>query len=233
MHCDNCHDQADPEAAATVSVATNILALHDEEEGDDYPAGHTTLLMQRRPVLCAECHASNALAAPGLAGVPSLSNAMHAKHAEEVPNTVEGCYNCHPGPTTKCLRDVMSQQEGMGCPDCHGTMEDVAQNATPWFAEPRCDTCHDDGSHNQDQALYRMSSEHGGIYCAGCHDSPHAIAPSREANDAIKFLAWQGHAGPVDSCTVCHATQPTAEGPHGLLAPPVLERQVYLPAMAH
>lgn len=232
MHCDNCHDQADPEAAATRSIATNILALHDEEEGGNYPAGHTTLLMQRRPVLCAECHASNALGAPGLTGVPSLSNAMHAKHAEEVPNSVEGCYNCHPGPTTKCLRDVMSQQEGMGCPDCHGTMQDVAQNATPWFVEPRCDACHDDGTHNQDQALYRMSSGHGGISCAGCHDSPHAIAPSREANDAIKFMAWQGHAGPVDSCTVCHATQPTAEGPHGLMAPPVLDRQVYLPAMA-
>ncbi len=64
-----------------------------------------------------------------------------------------------------------------------------------------------------------MSSEHGGVYCAACHDSPHAIAPSGEANDAIKFIGLQGHEGPVDTCIVCHASWPTDAGPHGLTAP--------------
>jgi hypothetical protein len=69
-----------------------------------------------------------------------------------------------------------------------------------------------------------MSRGHGGVYCEGCHDSTHAVAPSREANDGIKFLALQGvnkAIGDDDRCIVCHATLPTAAGPHGITATPV------------
>jgi len=41
-------------------------------------------------------HASNALGMTGQPGIPSLSNAMHEKHAGKVPDTLAGCYNCHP-----------------------------------------------------------------------------------------------------------------------------------------
>jgi hypothetical protein len=221
MHCDYCHSDngvANPDVA-TGSVTQNILTLHDEEEMDEYPPGHTGPLMGRRPVLCAECHSSNALGAPGVVDLPSLSRAMHDKHKEKVHPGLTGCYSCHPGPRTQCLRDVMAQG-GMDCIDCHGDMEVVAENPSPWLNEPRCDNAACHGSdYQQDQALYRMSQEHGGVYCAGCHDSPHAIAPSREPNDRIKFIAWQGHAGALDTCTVCHATAPTGEGPHGIVAP--------------
>ena len=90
----------------------------------------------------------------------------------------------------------------------------------PWVNEPTCADagCHDDGSHEQDQALYRLSRDHGGVYCAGCHDSPHAIAPSREPADAIKFVGWQGYPGTLDNCIVCHTSLPADAGPHGLLA---------------
>lgn len=230
MRCDACHYDNGVENIATGRVETNILTLHDAEHMDEYPAGHTGALMDRRPVLCAECHASNALGAPGVAGVPNLSKAMHDKHAEQVPSALEGCYSCHPGPQTQCLRDTMSQA-GMTCVDCHGTMEQVAENPSPWLNEPRCDSAGCHGSvYQQNQALYRMSAEHGGVYCAACHDSPHAIAPSTESNDAIKFIEWQGHAGPVDTCTVCHTTQPTGAGPHGIIAP-VYDEFLFLPAV--
>lgn len=215
MHCDNCHSDGGVENISTGRVETNILTLHDRENADEYPAGHDTPLMDRRPVLCAECHQSNALGKPGLGDIPSLSRAMHSKHKEEVPNTIDGCYQCHPGPQTQCLRDTMSQA-GMECTDCHGSMENVAHNPQPWLNEPRCDTCHDDGKHDQNQALYRLSKDHGGLYCAACHDSPHAIAPSAEPSDNIKFIELQGHSGTLQRCTVCHATQPQAPGPHGL-----------------
>ncbi|MCB9135319.1 MAG: cytochrome c3 family protein [Anaerolineales bacterium] len=220
MRCDNCHYDGAIDDIATGRVETNILTLHDQENAEDYPPGHDTPLMDRRPILCAECHASNALGAPGLPEIPSLSKAMHEKHAGEVTNDLDGCYNCHPGPETQCLRDVMSQQEGMDCIDCHGNMENVSTNPNPWLNEPRCDNtdCHG-SSYAQDQPLYRNSAEHGGIYCAACHDSPHAIAPSREANDQIKFINLQGHVGPLDTCTVCHTTQPTDAGPHGIVIP--------------
>jgi hypothetical protein len=223
MHCDNCHSdngQGNDEIATGV-VEQNILTKHDQENMGEYPPGHQGALMDRRPVLCAECHSSNALNAPGAPGVPSFSNAMHSKHAGKVSNDLQGCYNCHPGPQTECLRDVMSTDYAMDCIDCHGNMEQVSQNPNPWFNEPRCDNaaCHG-SAYQQDQALYRMSKEHGGVYCEACHDSTHAIAPSNQTNDAIKFVAWQGHAGPLDTCTVCHTVQPTGAGPHGITAGP-------------
>ena len=79
------------------------------------------------------------------------------------------------------------------------------------------------------QALYRLSKERGGMYCEGCHDSPHAIAPADQPNDAIKFLGWQGRNGPLYTCTVCHATLPEGTGPHSILAPMVPSAWVYLP----
>jgi hypothetical protein len=209
MHCDNCHSdhgQANPDIS-TGKVETNILTLHDHEA--------ETNLMNSRPVLCASCHASNALGTTGELEVPNLSKAMHEKHAEAVPNTIAGCYNCHPGPQTQCLRDVMFQK-GLTCINCHGPMEWVAQNTNPWLNEPRCDnaTCHG-SQYAQDQTLYRQSTGHGGLFCEACHDSTHAIAPSLQPNDGIKFMALQGQAGPLLHCTVCHVTKPTNGGPHG------------------
>ena len=210
MRCDNCHSDG-AFGITTGKVETNILTLHDKLSLSKYPAGHTTPLMQNRPVLCAECHSSNALGAPGAAGVASLSNAMHTMHDGKVPNTTDGCYNCHPGPTTKCLRDVMSR-DGLGCVDCHGTMAKVKANPNPWLNEPRCENCHDNV--HQNNALYRLSTGHGGLYCEACHDSTHAIARSTQPNDAIKFINLQGTAGTLRKCTVCHLTQPTSGGPH-------------------
>lgn len=213
MHCDYCHSDGGVEDISTGKVETNILTLHDNENAEDYPSG-TGLLMNNRPVLCAECHASNALGEPGVNGIPSLSRAMHEKHDGEVANTLEGCYSCHPGPTTECLRDVMSTEHNMDCIDCHGDMQDVSRNPNPWLNEP---TCSDSGCHTditQNQPLYRNSTAHGGIYCAACHDSPHAIAPSREANDSIKFFQLQNQDGPLSQCTVCHITQPEMVDPH-------------------
>jgi hypothetical protein len=216
MHCDTCHKDngvASP-AIATGRVETNILTLHDQRNQGDYPTGHKGALMGRRPVLCAECHASNALGAPGAGDVPNFSKAMHRRHSglPSLPNTMDSCYQCHPGPNTQCLRDTMFK-EGMTCIDCHGTLAQVSQNPNPWLNEPRCDTCHT--SIILDQPLYRHSTGHKGIRCAACHDSPHAIAPTNQGNDAIKFLGWQGKNGPLSKCTVCHLTQPTKSMPHG------------------
>ena len=213
MHCDYCHSDGGVENISTGRVETNILTLHDRENSGDYPAGKGPL-MQNRPVLCGECHGTNALGLPGVSGIPSLSRAMHSKHSGKVENTLQGCYSCHPGPTTKCLRDVMSNEHQMDCIDCHGNMEQVSRNTSPWLKEPTCSQsgCHTDITQNQ--PLYRNSTAHGGIYCAACHDSPHAIAPSSEANDAIKFFQLQNAAGPLSKCTVCHITQPEMVDPH-------------------
>jgi hypothetical protein len=231
MHCGDCHYDGGVEGIATGSVERNILRLHDMENANEYlqyDLPVTTPLWLNTPVRCSSCHASNATGLPYVAGIPNLSRAMHERHAEEVPTGRDGCYKCHPGPQTQCQRDVMTVKYGIECPACHGTMSNVANNPNPWLNEPRCDAagCHPSYTYPAG-VLYRNAADHGGIYCEGCHDSPHAIAPSREANDRIKFIALQGYAGALRKCGVCHETVETlVAGPHGL--GPLLPK-AYLP----
>jgi len=225
MHCEYCHDNngIGNRGISTGIVELNILSAHDREHFSDYPPGLKTLLVDSTPVRCSECHQSNATGHPGIEEVPNLSHAMHELHQYDPEN----CYDCHPGEQTQCLRGVMSHQYGMTCTDCHGGMEDVAsEDRDPWLDEPRCDNdgCHPDHTYPAD-LLYRQATGHYGIYCEGCHDSPHAIAPSREANDQIKFIALQGTPDHLTTCTVCHASEPYGAGPHGTM----VYASVYLP----
>jgi hypothetical protein len=103
------------------------------------------------------------------------------------------------------------------CLTCHGNMGQVAQKTNPWLEEPRCATCHQSQFAENPNTLYRNSLGHGGVYCEACHDSTHAIAPSTLPNkDGLKFFQLQGHNGPIDTCTVCHASTPSGAGPHGI-----------------
>lgn len=213
--CANCHaDDGDATMNSgiqpTGNVKANILAVHDLRS--------KTTLSSQKPVLCASCHGSNALGLPGVAGVKSLSNSMHSHHQNlpDITPDTDGCYNCHPGPQTKCLRDTMSEHFSLNCVDCHGEISQVAKNPQPWLNEPRCETCHG-AAYAPDQPLYQNSRGHGGLYCSACHDSPHAIAPSREASDGIKFVQLQGDPGTLRKCTVCHLTKPNIMFWHGNL----------------
>lgn len=85
----------------------------------------------------------------------------------------------------------LSNQATLPPYNCHGTLMIVAQNPGPWLNEPKCSQCHA-ASYDTDQPLYRQSAGHGGIFREGCHDSIHAIAPSREVNAGIKFVDLQG-----------------------------------------
>lgn len=197
MNCQHCHFEPG------VSVATNILRHHDELHG-------TTLLSQK-PVVCAACHADNALGTTGQPGVPNLSSAMHTAHADRIPGGTSGsdaCYLCHPGVRTQCQRDVHSAN-GVSCVDCHGGMAAVGNPARrPWLDEPRCSTCHFRPGFQFEQpgTLYRESRGHKNVHCAACHGSPHAITPTLTATDNLQANMIQGHAGKIDTCTVCHSS---------------------------
>ncbi len=227
LMCVNCHEDTMDATTRypitpTGKVEENILAIHDYLNQDNYAtylAGYPELLektplLDNQPVLCASCHADNALGMAGVPGIKSLSNAMHGHHnpdnAPDITPDTDGYYNCHPGPTTQCLRDTMSQNFGLNCTNCHGDITVVAQNPDPWLNEPKCGNpgCHG-AAYDTKLPLYRESIGHGGIYCEGCHDSTHAIARSREPNDAIKFVGLQGKEGTLMECQVCHITPPT------------------------
>ncbi len=211
MHCEYCHGDngRGNMGIATGVVKQNILTLHDQRNG--------TTLMKQRPVLCAKCHSSNALGTTGAPNIPNLSLAIHGRHSKAGidDGTMDGtCYACHPGPQTKCLRDVMFQA-GYNCYDCHGTLAAVANPARrPWLDEPRCTPCHAPEYGENSGTLYRLSKGHQGIFCEACHGSPHAITPTVEANDNVQAIRLQGHAGTINTCTVCHLTKPTFGGPH-------------------
>jgi len=192
INCNRCHGN---------NAFQGMLQTHDADNG--------TSLVASTPVLCAGCHGSPAL---GTAGAGSsgkyLSQAIHGFHATQGA----ACLDCHPGATTKCNRSLahMGNPQDGNCVICHGSMQQVAQSIetgvrTPWTNEPNCATCHtgvpgvDTGT-----TLYRNEMGHGNIYCAACHDSPHAMYPSREASDNYQPLQYQSSSKTIGSCGVCH-----------------------------
>jgi hypothetical protein len=200
MHCSKCHG---------AEAFLNILTTHDHNE--------KTNLVGSAPVLCAGCHGDPALgqSGPGTSG-KYLSQAMHTWHADKGA----ACYDCHPGAVTKCQRSIRHMAANGNCTTCHGDLAAVGgsipADRIPWVNEPACAKCH--GAVNgvaTGSTLYRNALGHGGIYCAGCHGSPHAMIPSREASDNYQALQYQGFTGAVKtlgSCGVCHASSRGEEG---------------------
>jgi len=161
-------------------------------------------LTTQTPVLCASCHASPVLGSPpgdrGSAGT-YLSEAIHGSHADRGAT----CYTCHPGMTAKCSRSIPHTAADGNCITCHGTMAQMAQQISsdqkvPWVDEPTCAGCHMVTGVDTGTVLYRDAAGHGGVYCAGCHQSPHAMVPSQVASDNYQALQYQGVAVALGSC---------------------------------
>ncbi len=205
INCGKCHgNSSDP----TV-VFNDILAKHDSLSG--------THLLNSKPVLCASCHGSPVLGATsaGSSGM-YLSQAIHGFHGGLASQP--GCYDCHPGAVTKCNRSVSHTAADGNCTTCHGTLANVAATIAggsriPWENEPKCVTCHNTGISGTGVAgvdtgaiLYRNAPGHGGVYCAGCHGSPHAMTPSSQPSDSYQPLQYQGAAKTIGDCGACHAT---------------------------
>jgi hypothetical protein len=213
INCAKCHG-ANP--------FPDILAKHDRAMG--------TSLKASTPVLCASCHDSPALGTTGGQAGMYLSRAVHGFHAS-VANP-PSCYDCHPGQQTKCTRSTRHMAADGNCTSCHGTLQIVASSIAdvgsgsgrvPWGTEPKCVTCHagvaqvDTGT-----TLYRNAVGHGGVACAACHGSPHAMIPTSDVGsfknwDNYQALQYQGYTGVVKSigsCGVCHRSS-RGENPAG------------------
>ncbi len=203
MTCSNCH--------GTTNTAADILTKHDASNGTtllaDANAGH--------PHACAECHSDNALGLAGKTGVESLSLAMHKRHDGKVANNQTGCYNCHPGPKTQCLRGIMARA-GKSCISCHGTVNTLwtsaQQGRRPWLDEPKCASCHGSKHGENTGTLYRNSvlnnsvegDMNGRIYCEACHNGTHAEYTTSNAADTAVTKSVQGDSYWIYNCQVCH-----------------------------
>jgi len=190
INCSKCHG-ADP--------FQDVLQKHDEHNG--------TNLVSQEPILCASCHGDPALGSPKTADVKYLSDAIHGFHATVSPQPA--CYDCHPGQVTECSRSLAHTAPGGNCQTCHGDLAQVSgsieSGRTPWLTEPKCVTCHagvagvDTGT-----TLYRNDTGHGGVYCASCHSSPHAMIPTDVLSDNYQALQYEGAEKTIGSCGACH-----------------------------
>ena len=155
---------------------------------------------------------------------------------------LNSCYLCHPGRVTQCKRGAMS---AVLCSECHGTLTYAGNPArNPWLVEPSCQLCHQasqrygtafDQNGNwravsdhtfatnpnvpvNGSDLYRFSSGHGGVFCSGCHGSPHGEFPTLQPNDNVYPKLLQGYVAKITECKVCHTNVPVTDtgGPHGL-----------------
>lgn len=211
---------AQTQATVPTSDQINCARCHGPDPFQDmlvkHPLVNGTSLAANTPVLCASCHASPALGStPGDRGSAGtyLSEAIHGFHADKAT----ACYDCHPGTTTKCNRSIAHTSGDGNCVTCHGTMQQMYQqiasnNKVPWVTEPQCLTCHAAAGVDTGTQLYRDSAGHGGVSCPACHQSPHAMVPSREASDNYQALQYQGAALSISSCGVCHQN---SKGPAG------------------
>ena len=218
ISCNICH------TTPGISVETDILRKHDKlhpKHADGTPMN----LEASKPVLCAACHADPALGTQGVPGVKAMSHAMHGAHAKRMRPALDvvgknTCYACHPGNVTNCQRDI-HVAKGMHCFKCHGGMADVGdEKRTPWVSEPSCGSCHAERrptwQFEEKGKLYRNSRGHGGVHCAACHGSPHAITPTVTDADNVQAIMHQGFPGTIKKCTVCHTKVPDDPFPHRL-----------------
>jgi len=193
----------------------NILQEHESVPGFN---------IADKPILCANCHADNALGMSGQPGVKPFSEVIHKKHGEYLNSgTTADCYKCHPGPNTQCWRDIMHSTGDIitECQDCHGSVTNVGttieNGRESWLEEPSCGAanCHGPNHAEEPGKLFRQSKGHGGLFCSTCHSSPHAILPTEVPEDNVQNIALQGFAGTLITCSVCHGYTPAGPGPHG------------------
>jgi hypothetical protein len=242
MDCSSCHASSSGPAARPYGgwihdanpqrdYRLNILRLHDDTNlsSSAYtaalaalgfnPAGLSATVAGGKSILCASCHGSEALAGSGRAGIPPLTQAMHARHARVLDPTNglaldsvanrSACYRCHPGSETKCLRGAMGAAVAadgsmlMQCQSCHGGMSAVgAAGRTGWLQEPSCQQCHA-GTATVNDGQIRYTS------VFDVHGSPRAPASTVFATNADTpgaglslYRFSKGHGGL--QCSACH-----------------------------
>lgn len=247
MDCRTCHASG-TDAAARPSAGwvwsskperdfrLNILRLHDDRQfaahatvygaalgaGGFNPRGlYRGVAADGHPVLCAKCHASEALGTASYSNIPPLTASVHSRHATvtdpdlHVPldsATHRGaCYRCHPGSTTRCLRGAMGgavAADGsleMQCQSCHGTLSRVgAADRVGWFMEPDCQSCH----------TGTATSNGGQIRFVSCFDSNGTVRAVSNRTFATTldtpapglslYRFSRGHGGL--QCSACHGS---------------------------
>ena len=243
MSCRTCHGSntnpaAEPKAGwvndpdPARDVKLNILRRHDDNTVGTTlfqsassqlgfnPAG-LEATARSRPILCAQCHGSNALGMAGVSGINPLTQAMHGRHAAVVDPATNAtmdsstvrttCYSCHPGPKTQCLRGAMgtlqnsSGGNAIECQSCHGNLTAVANPArNGWLNEPACQSCHSGLASSTNTTLAYTSVFTSGTTVRTPADSTFATNTDTPATGLSLYRFSSGHGGL--QCEACHGS---------------------------
>ncbi len=210
----------------------NILKLHDERQSGNQAyaaalaasgyssAGLFATAVNGKPVLCAACHASNALGAAGQPGVAPLTESIHSYHAHATDPATglplnddqnrSACYRCHPGSETRCLRGAMGDAVAANgtmaiqCQNCHGSMNAVGSQRQGWLDEPNCQACHTGtATRNSGQIRFTSALDSSGRLRAPA-DNRFATNPNTPAPGISLYRFSRGHGGL--QCETCHGS---------------------------
>ncbi len=243
MSCTICHASGSGNAAKPAAgwvndknpdrdYRLNVLRLHDDRQGTNplfrdalaragYDArGLYATAASGKPILCARCHASNALPGTGIAGITALTATLHTLHAGVIDprngQTLEAatnraaCYSCHPGSTTRCLRGAMGSAVNpdgslaMQCQSCHGPMSAVGSaDRQGWLDEPSCQSCHTGTAvNNKGQIRFTSAFENGRPRQAA--DPVFSTNPNVPGPGHSLYRFSYGHGGLA--CEACHGS---------------------------
>ena len=208
----------------------NILRKHDDRfkgttlfqnaaAAFGYSASGLEATTASKPILCATCHASNALSLNGYSGVPPLTTAMHSLHSTvtdpatgstlEAGTTRSSCYSCHPGVKTQCLRGAMATLKTstganeIECQSCHGTMSAVGKAGRQgWLDEPSCQMCHSGTAVSNSGQIVYTSVFSSGTTQRVAADQTFATNPNTPSAGVSLYRYSAGHGGL--QCEACH-----------------------------
>jgi hypothetical protein len=250
MDCRACHASGAPTNAMPAAgwvwsslperdFRLNILRLHDEHQFARHPGLYQSALAARgfnpaglyrgviadgKPVLCASCHASEALGAGSYSNIPPLTASVHSFHGHvTAPGTTNqlddvnfrsACYLCHPGSATKCLRGAMGgavAADGsmeMQCQSCHGNMSLVGTpfpQRVGWFMEPKCQSCHSGtATSNNGQIRYTTCFTNSTYGERIAVNQTFATQSNTPAGGLSLYRFSAGHGGL--QCSACHGS---------------------------
>jgi PKD repeat protein len=241
-HASGTHQAAKPSAGWIWSelperdYRLNILKLHDERQFSLHSGLYAAALADRgmnpqglyrrvtveaKAVLCAACHASEALGTGSYSNIPPLTASVHSKHAAVLDPVLNitldssanrsACYRCHPGSTTRCLRGAMGgavAADGtlaMQCQSCHGNLSQVGSSKrVGWFMEPNCQSCHSGtATSNNGQIRFTSAFETNGLPRVAV-DQTFATQPNTPAAGLSLYRFSAGHGGL--QCSACHGS---------------------------
>jgi uncharacterized protein (TIGR03437 family) len=245
MDCSTCHSSGSNPAAmprrgwvneplAGRDFRLNVLLKHDDlhagvptyqsalqASGYNTQGLYATVVRDGKPVLCAACHASNALGTTGQFSTPPLTTSIHAFHAYQVDPVTgttldastnrSACYRCHPGAETRCLRGAMGNAAAgdgtlaIQCQSCHGNMSAVGDASRQgWLSEPNCQNCHTGTAvWNSGEVRFTSALDASGAYRTAA-DQTFATQPNVPGPGLSLYRFSAGHGGLA--CEACHGS---------------------------